>query len=157
MDLFGYINDIVAFFQRPIWRNLIYGFVYGFIFILIVVWLAFVYWTYRDAKLRSESVASAVFWALVVLVLNFLGLIIYLILRPPEFIDDVIERDLEIERMQILLDNSKQSNCPACGSLIKDDFLICPYCRKKLKNSCINCGKPLSLNWKVCPYCKTTQ
>ncbi len=157
MDLFGYINDIVAFFQRPIWRNLIYGFVYGFIFILIVVWLAFVYWTYRDAKLRSESVVSAVFWALVVLVLNFLGLIIYLILRPPEFIDDVIERDLEIERMQILLDNSKQSNCPACGSLIKDDFLICPYCRKKLRNSCINCGKPLSLNWKVCPYCKTTQ
>ncbi len=157
MDLFGYINDIVAFFQRPIWRNLIYGFVYGFIFILIVVWLAFVYWTYRDAKLRSESVVSAVFWALVVLVLNFLGLIIYLILRPPEFIDDVIERDLEIERMQILLDNSKQSNCPACRSLIKDDFLICPYCRKKLRNSCINCGKPLSLNWKVCPYCRTTQ
>ena len=157
MDLFEYINDIVAFFQRPIWRNLIYGFVYGFIFILIVVWLAFVYWTYRDAKLRSESVVSAVFWALVVLVLPFLGLIIYLILRPPEFIDDVIERDLEIERMQILLDNSKQSNCPACGSLIKDDFLICPYCRKKLRNSCINCGKPLSLNWKVCPYCRTTQ
>ncbi len=156
MDLFGYINDIVAFFQRPIWRNLIYGFVYGFIFILIVVWLAFVYWTYRDSKLRSESVASAVFWALVVLVLNFLGLIIYLILRPPEFIDDVIERDLEIERMQTLLD-SKQSNCPACRSLIKDDFLICPYCRKKLRNSCINCGKPLSLNWKVCPYCRTTQ
>lgn len=156
MDLFGYINDIVAFFQRPIWRNLIYGFIYGFIFILIVVWLAFVYWTYRDSKLRSESVVSAVFWALVVLVLNFLGLIIYLILRPPEFIDDVIERDLEIERMQTLLD-SKQSNCPACRSLIKDDFLICPYCRKKLRNSCINCGKPLSLNWKVCPYCRTTQ
>ena len=153
MDLFGYINDIVAFFQRPIWKSLIYG----FIFILIVVWLAFVYWTYRDAKLRSESVVSAVFWALVVLVLNFLGLIIYLILRPPEFIEDVIERDLGIERMQMLLDNSKQSNCPACGSLIKDDFLICPYCRKKLRNSCINCGKPLSLNWKVCPYCKTTQ
>ena len=147
MDLFGYINDILAFFKLPIWRYLIYG----FIFILIVVWLAFVYWTYRDSKLRSESVVSAVFWALVVLVLNFLGLIIYLILRPPEFIDDVIERDLEIERMQILLD-SKQSNCPACRSPV-----ICPYCRKKLRNSCINCGKPLSLNWKVCPYCRTTQ
>ncbi|GAG88278.1 unnamed protein product [marine sediment metagenome] len=52
-----------------------------------------------------------------------MGLIIYLILRPPEFIDDVIERDLEIERMQILL-NNKQSNCPACGGLAKDDFSI---------------------------------
>src|SRR3989304_10293073 len=152
MDLFQYINDVLAFFKLPIWRYLIYG----FIFILIIIWLAFVYWTYRDAKLRSESTASAVFWALIVLVLNFLGLILYLILRPPEFIDDVVERDLEIERMETLLD-SRESNCPACGNPVKDDFLICPYCRKKLKSSCINCGKPLSLNWKVCPYCRNTQ
>ena len=152
MDLFGYIEKIQAFITNPIWKYLIFG----FIFVLIIVWLAFIYWTYRDAKLRSESEVAAVFWALAVLVLNFLGLIIYLILRPPEFTDDVIERDLEIERMQVLLDNN-QSNCPACGGLAKDDFLICPYCRKKLRNSCINCGKPLSLNWKVCPYCRTTQ
>ncbi len=152
MDLFGYINDILAFFTHPAWKYLIYS----IIFILIIVWLAFIYWTYRDAKLRSESTVTAIFWALIVLVLNFLGLILYLILRPPEFIDDVVERDLEIERMQLLL-NGKQSSCPACGSPVDDDFLICPYCRKKLKNSCINCGKPLNLNWKVCPYCKTTQ
>jgi RNA polymerase subunit RPABC4/transcription elongation factor Spt4 len=152
MDLFGYINDILAFFRHPAWRYLIYG----IIFVLIIVWLAFVYWTFRDAKLRSESVVPAIFWSLVVLVLNFLGLILYLILRPPEYIDDVVERDLEIERMQTLL-NSGQSACPACGNIIRDDFLICPYCRKKLKSPCINCGKPLDLNWKVCPYCKTTQ
>jgi len=152
MDLFGYINDIVAFFRNPAWKYLIYG----FIFVLIIVWLAFVYWTYRDSKLRSESVIPAIFWSLVVLVLNFIGLILYLILRPPEYIDDVVERDLEIERMQTLL-NSKRSSCPACGSTVRDDFLICPYCRKKLKSPCISCGKPLNLNWKVCPYCKTTQ
>lgn len=152
MDLFEYINDILAFFRHPAWKYLIYG----FIFVLIIVWLAFVYWTYRDSKLRSESKIPAIFWSLVVLVLNFLGLILYLILRPPEYIDDVVERDLEIERMQALLDG-KQSNCPACGSTVKDGFLICPYCRKKLKSPCINCGKPLDLNWKVCPYCKTTQ
>jgi RNA polymerase subunit RPABC4/transcription elongation factor Spt4 len=152
MDLFGYVNDILAFFRHPAWKYLIYG----IIFVLIIVWLAFVYWTFRDAKLRSESVVPAIFWSLVVLVLNFLGLILYLILRPPEYIDDVVERDLEIERMQTLLD-SKQCTCPACGNIIRDDFLICPYCRKKLKSPCINCGRPLDLNWKVCPYCKTAQ
>jgi RNA polymerase subunit RPABC4/transcription elongation factor Spt4 len=89
-------------------------------------------------------------------VLNFLGLILYLILRPPEYVDDIIERDLEIKRMEMLVDD-RQSVCPACGSPVKDEFLICPYCRKKLKNSCISCGKPLNLNWKVCPYCKSTQ
>ncbi len=152
MDLFKYFDGIMAFIKNPIWKYLYYG----LIFILIIVWLAFVYWTYRDARLRVKTQASAIFWALVVLVLNFLGLILYLILRPPEFIDDVIERDLEIERMEALLD-SKEFSCPACGNPVKDDFLICPYCRKKLKSSCINCGKPLNLNWKVCPYCRNTQ
>lgn len=152
MDLLKYFDDIMAFIKNPIWKYL--G--YGLIFVLIIVWLAFVYWTYRDARLRVENQASAIFWGLVVLVLNFLGLILYLILRPPEFIEDMIERDLEIERMETLLD-SQGSTCPACGNPVKDDFLICPYCRKKLKSSCINCGKPLNLNWKVCPYCRNTQ
>ncbi len=149
MDLFEYLNNIMDFFKLPIWRNLIYGFV----FFLIIIWLSFVYWVYRDARLRNTS---AVFWSLAVFVLNYLGLVIYLILRPPEFIDDIVERDLEIKRMEVLL-NSKLTQCPACGNKIKEDFLICPYCRKKLKNSCSKCGKPLSLDWKVCPYCKTTR
>ncbi len=152
MDLLEYLNDIIAFFRNPVWKYLFYS----FIFVLIIVWLAFVYWTYRDSKLRSESITPAVFWAFIVLVFNFLGLILYLILRPPEYLDDIVERDLEIERMQAML-NGKQSSCPACGNAVGDDFLICPYCRKKLKSPCINCGKPLDLNWKVCPYCKTTQ
>ena len=152
MDLFGYVDSVLNFFRLPIWRYLIYG----IIFILIIIWLSFVYWTYRDAKLRNTSVIAAIFWALVVLVFNFLGLIIYLILRPPEYIEDVLERDLEIKRMQLLLD-SDLCSCPSCGNEVKPDFLICPYCRKKLKNPCISCAKPLDFNWKVCPYCKTPQ
>lgn len=152
MDLFGYVDSVLNFFRLPIWRYLIYG----TIFILIVIWLAFVYWTYRDAKLRNTSIIAAIFWALVVLIFNFLGLIIYLILRPPEYIEDVLERDLEIKRMQLLLDSDLRS-CPSCGNEVKPDFLICPYCRKKLKNPCISCAKPLDFNWKVCPYCKTPQ
>jgi hypothetical protein len=152
MDLFGYVDNVLNFFRLPIWRYLIYG----TIFILIVIWLAFVYWTLRDAKLRNTSLVAAIFWALVVLAFNFLGLVIYLILRPPEYIEDVLERDLEIKRMQLLLD-SDLSSCPSCGSEVKTDFMICPYCRKKLKNTCISCKKPLEFNWKVCPYCKTPQ
>ena len=152
MDLFGYVDSVLNFFRLPIWRYLIYG----IIFILIVIWLSFVYWTYRDARLRNTSIIAAIFWAVVVLVFNFLGLIVYLILRPPEYIEDIRERDLEIERMQLLLDSSI-SKCPSCDGSVIPDFLICPQCRKKLKNPCISCGKPLEFNWKVCPYCKTAQ
>jgi hypothetical protein len=153
MDLFEYVEGIMAFFTHPAWKYLLYS----IIFVLIIVWLAFIYWTYRDARLRSETMTPAFFWAFVVLVLNFLGLILYLILRPPEYIDDVVERDLEIERMETLLDSRQSYKCPACSSPVKEEFLICPYCRKKLKNSCISCGKPLDINWKVCPYCKSAQ
>ena len=116
MDLFGYVDSVLNFFRLPLWRYLIYG----IIFVLIVIWLSFVYWTYRDARLRNNSIIAAVFWALVVLVFNFLGLIIYLILRPPEYIEDVKERDLEIERMQFLLD-ADLSGCPSCGKKIDTD------------------------------------
>lgn len=149
MDITKYLNDIVGFFKLPIWRNLIYG----FISILVIIWLAFIYWTYRDARLRNTS---AIFWAAIVLIFNFLGLIVYLILRPPEFIEDVVERDLEIKRMEILLD-TRSSKCPTCSREIGSDFVICPYCRKKLKKECIQCEKPLNMDWKVCPYCKTEQ
>src|SRR3989304_9775109 len=97
MDILKYFTNIMDFFKLPIWRNLIYG----IIFIIVIIWLAFVYWTYRDARLRNTS---AIFWAVIVLVFNFLGLIIYLILRPPEFFEDVVERSLEIKRMEATLD-----------------------------------------------------
>jgi hypothetical protein len=149
MDFLKYFDNIMNFFKLPIWKNLIYGIV----FILAIIWLSFIYWTYRDAKLRN---ANPIFWTFLVLVLPFLGLLIYLILRPPEFIEDVVERDLEIRRMEMLL-AANIHRCPTCGKEIKDDFVICPNCRKKLKKTCIQCEKPLSLEWKVCPYCKSEQ
>jgi len=149
MDFLKYFENIMDFFKSPVWKYMIYGIV----FILIIVWLSFVYWTYRDARLRNTS---AIFWALMVLVLNYLGLIIYLIIRPPEYIEDVVERDLEIKRMEILL-ASAILRCPTCGKEIKDDYIICPNCRKKLKKLCVQCEKPLNLEWKVCPFCKAEQ
>ncbi len=149
MDILQYLNDIVDFFKLPIWRYLIYG----VIFLLVIIWLAFVFWTYRDAKLRNTQ---PIFWAFVVLLFNFVGLILYLILRPPEYYDDIIERDLEIQRMEMLL-GLDTVKCPACAREVKEEYLICPYCRKKLKSSCVSCQKPLNLDWKICPYCKASQ
>jgi len=149
MDILKYVNNVIAFFTNPIWKYMLYG----IIFMLIIIWLSFVYWTYRDARLRN---APAPFWAIIVFIFNYIGLILYLILRPPEFIDDVVERDLEIRKTEQLLDGNSVK-CPACGKETKEDFLICPYCRKKLKNSCVGCSKPLNLDWKICPYCKSSR
>lgn len=149
MDFLKYFENIINFFKLPIWRFLIYGIV----FVLIIIWLSFVYWTYRDAKLRNTT---ALFWALIVFLFNYLGLVLYLILRPPEYVEDVMERDLEIKRMEMLLASSI-IRCPGCGKEVKENYIICPNCRKKLKKTCVQCEKPLQLEWKVCPYCKTEQ
>lgn len=140
-------QDILNFLQSGTFRFIILLFLYC----IVVVWLSFVYWTYRDANQRG---ANGILWALVVLILNFFGLLIYLILRPSEYLQDVMERELEIEAKERLM-SDQIINCPACGNIVEKDFLVCPYCRKKLRNPCPKCGKPLQLNWSICPYCKT--
>lgn len=142
MEIF---DKILQFFTSPIFKlglNVT-------IFFLILLWLSVVYWVYRDAVRRG---ASGIFWAMVTLILGFFGLILYFILRPPEFKEDALERELEIEAKERLVEENP--HCPACGKRVEVDFLICPYCRKKLKNSCTQCGRPLQLNWVVCPYCR---
>lgn len=63
---------------------------------VVLLWLALAYWTYQDARRRIESppiVAACV--ALSVLI-PFLGSVIYLIVRPPEYLDEARERELEL-------------------------------------------------------------
>lgn len=119
----------------------------------VVLWLALAFWTFRDANRRG---AMGWFWMLAALVFPIAGWIIYLVVRPPEFVDDARERDLEIRAKEIALARDYES-CPACYKPVEREFLICPSCMKKLKKPCIECGKALKLNWGVCPYCKTKQ
>jgi hypothetical protein len=63
---------------------------------VVLLWLALAYWTYQDARRRIEQpglIAAAV--ALSVLI-PFLGSVIYLIVRPPEYLDEARERELEL-------------------------------------------------------------
>ena len=49
-------------------------------FVLILIWLYVLYWVYKDAKRRGKSGAL---WLIIVLILGIIGLIIWLIVRPP--------------------------------------------------------------------------
>ena len=51
-------------------------------------------WTARDAAARSGSVALRLGALLIVLALNVLGLVIYVLLRPPETLAERREREL---------------------------------------------------------------
>ena len=94
-------------------------------------------------------------WTAVALgLIPFVGPLIYMLFRPPEYIDDVRERELEIKAMEERLAR-RDLHCPVCRAEVEEDFLVCPVCTTKLRQSCANCHRPLEALWQVCPYCET--
>jgi hypothetical protein len=79
---------------------------------------------------------------------------VYLIVRPPEYLEDVRERELEMAAAQARLAQLEHHHCQYCGFEVEKAFLRCPSCLRRLKEPCAVCGKPLDPRWKICPYCE---
>jgi hypothetical protein len=120
---------------------------------LVVLWLALVYWTYADARRRIED-PMLVGCAAAASLFPFIGTIVYMIVRPPEYMEDVRERELEIAAAEARLQTFDHLSCPYCGFEVEKAFLRCPSCLRRLKEPCNVCGKPLDPRWKICPYCE---
>jgi hypothetical protein len=121
---------------------------------LVVIWLALVYWTWSDARRRIAD-PMLVACATAASLFPFIGTVVYLIVRPPEFLDDVRERELEIAAAQARLASLEHQHCEYCGFEIERAFLRCPSCLRRLKEPCTVCAKPLDPRWKICPYCES--
>ena len=120
---------------------------------LVVIWLALVYWTYADARRRITD-PMLIGCATVAAFFPFVGTIIYMIVRPPEYLDDVRERELEMQAAEARLAQLGYQLCPHCDYEVEKDFLRCPSCMRKLKDPCLSCGRPLDPSWKICPFCE---
>src|SRR3954467_10625777 len=123
------------------------------ILFLVVTWLALVWWTYADARRRIDD-PMLVGTATVASLFPFVGTLVYLIVRPPEYLEDVRERQLEIAAAEARLAQLEALTCPYCEGDIERTFLVCPHCMRKLKDPCQSCGRPLDPRWSVCPYCE---
>src|SRR6187401_3464077 len=62
------------------------------IFFVVVFWLATAYWVYKDARRRIEDPWLVAMATVLGLVPPFVGPIVYLFFRPPEYIEDVRAR-----------------------------------------------------------------
>ena len=124
------------------------------ILFLVVLWLALVFWTWSDARRRIEDPMLVGCATAGSLMFPFIGTIVYMIVRPPEYIDDVRERELEIAAAQARLASIEHLACPYCGFEVEKAFLRCPSCLRRLKEPCNVCRKPLDPRWKICPYCE---
>ncbi len=123
------------------------------ILFIAVLYLALIYWTYADARRRIED-PMLIGCATAAAMFPFVGPIIYMILRPPEYLEDVHERELETQAAEARLHQLDQTLCPHCDYRIESDFVRCPSCLRKLKERCVNCNRPLDQAWTICPYCE---
>jgi RNA polymerase subunit RPABC4/transcription elongation factor Spt4 len=111
------------------------------LYVLCIVWVA------RDAYSRG---AVWYVWAIISLV-PVVGVVAYLLLRPPMMQIDHDEQELEVALKQRQL--MKYGECSRCRYPVEDDYVVCPNCAQRLKNVCGNCHRPLDPTWSMCPYC----
>lgn len=87
--------------------------------ILPIIWLVIgiliAIWVYKDAEKRGSSGAL---WLIIVILTGIIGLIIWLVIRPP--IGGAPKSAAASDR-----------KCPSCGRGIPMDAQVCPYCGKK--------------------------
>ena len=120
----------------------------------VVFYCALVYWTYADAKRRIADPVMVGFATVVALLFPYVGPLVYMVLRPPEYLEDVREREIEVEAAEARINQVHLLLCPYCDYRIEREFVRCPSCLRKLKERCVNCSRPLDQAWTICPYCE---
>jgi len=122
--------------------------------VLIVVWLSLVYWTFADARRRVAD-PVLIGTATAASLIPFIGTIVYTILRPPEFLADAREREIETQASELRMRHLTAQSCPRCEHPIERSWLRCPECQHRLKDPCVSCNRPVDPRWAICPYCET--
>jgi len=102
---------------------------------LLALWIYVIVWVYRDAEKRGMN---GLLWALLVLIGNLIGLIIYLIIRNEAAVRSAAP---------------PAAKCPGCGNSLGPGYAYCPHCGRPVKAACPACKKPVQADWKVCPSC----
>ncbi len=91
--------------------------------VAFIIEIAIAVWMYKDAEKRGKSGAL---WLIIGLLFGLIGLIVWLIVRPPEpsfYEKKATEREPE----------HRDRICPSCGRTIPFDAKVCPYCGKNFE------------------------
>jgi RNA polymerase subunit RPABC4/transcription elongation factor Spt4 len=129
---------------------------WSFSLVFFIIWIAVIVWVYRDAEDRKMS---GVLWALLVLIGNLIGLLIYLIVRQDHPLPARGKTSAPVPAVSPPSPSPPASPartplvCPSCQKPLEKDFAFCPHCGAALRRVCRNCGKPVEQGWKICPHC----
>ena len=109
---------------------------------LVVVYFALVAWTFFDARRRMSDpvlVASSVGASFV---FPFIGTVIYSILRPPEFLEDAHEREVEIRAASCGSSTSPSSRARNATTRSRRHTCAVPTAARGSRTRARNAGRP---------------
>ncbi|MGD0862249.1 MAG: zinc ribbon domain-containing protein [Candidatus Limnocylindrales bacterium] len=140
-----------AFFANAIVQGILYA-TFGY---MILLWIVAAYWAFRDMRDRTENpVLPFLATGLIIMFLPFffpLGIVVYRVVRPPERLGDVYERNLAEEAL--LAEVEAVRTCRGCDRRVDPEWIICPWCRQRLNRVCPNCERLVGLDWSLCAWC----
>ncbi len=120
---------------------------------LIALWVSLAIWAYRDIRKRSGDRLMQVLAVLIVTILFLPGVLVYLVIRPQQTLEDEYQKALEEEALLKAIESSP--HCPGCSRRVDPRWLVCPDCHTRLMKTCHHCGKLMELHWNMCPHCAT--
>ena len=126
-----------------VWQIFSYG--------LVVFCFVVLYWVWLDSGERTSNRTVRISYVILVAVLNVVGLLIYLIIRPSQTIEEIYWADLE--RRYLKYETAELGDCPRCGFQLFPGYTYCPNCRYKLKTKCPRCKVYVGKKNKFCPHC----
>src|SRR5215467_2902704 len=119
-----------------------------FVLAIVVVWLALIVYTYFDAR-RRISDPFLVACATIGSFFPYIGTAVYAIVRPPEFLEDAHERELDIRAAELRVRQLTEASCPKLEYPVEKSFLSCPQWQSRVKAPCKNWGKPVDPSWAL--------
>jgi len=116
-----------------------------------LLWLSIIIWVTRDALERSSSILFQAFSILLNIAIPYLGVLLYLIIRPRRTaLDSYYD---ELERNMLEAPSVSGSACSKCLTPVDENYKFCPNCGETLKKNCPHCKKPFPIIWNICPHC----
>ena len=134
------------FTSKPVIFSLIF---FGVAFLSL--WIASVFWVYQDIFNRSKNVVLQILSIACVILFPLLGLIVYGFIRPGHTLDErrLLLLDEKIMRQEV----GELLLCPSCRKGLETDYVYCPNCKTKVKETCAKCNKVIDKKFKICPFC----